>query len=321
VQRAFRLESYHSYLLANNIVVAELVENISGWDSVTSALDEIRVCHEESQIFFGGVFDQLDSLCGSLLSRQQHIEKQAAQQRDNILATDAVDDQRWDSLLKEFEEGRAEIRGAQKTVQEQIVRLVDAAEDLAAARNDFQTVRGELARHGEELTAIRSQTLAASQEVESSIKDKIREMDDQCLLLEKERAEMEKAVESNIKNKIHDMEQQQSLLEKERAAMEKELASVGNRAAEIADLLAEQKRVSAPQQGQWAEEMKQMRALLENLTLQIAQSKRHVESSPAAKSLTGVAAAATGDPVLESVLAQFQVLQQDRVFRRSESGG
>jgi septal ring factor EnvC (AmiA/AmiB activator) len=145
-------------------------------------------------------------------------------------------------------------------------------------------------------------------------------MDEQRSLLEKERESMEKAVESNIKNKIHDMEQQQSLLEKERAAMEKELASVGNRATEIADLLAEQKRMSAPQQGQWSEEMKQMRALLENLTRQIAESKRQVESSPAVKPLSGVAAVASSDPVLESVLAQFEVLQQDRVFRRSESG-
>ena len=302
-------------------MVADLVENISGWDRVTSALDEIRVCHEDSQAFFGGVFDQLDSLCGSLLSRQQHIEKLGAQRRDNISATDDAEKHHWDSLLKEFEEGRAEIRGAQRTAQEQIARLAAAAEDLTAARIEFQTVRGELARHGEELTAIRSQTLSASQEVESSIKNKIREMDEQRSLLEKEREAREKAAESNIKNKIHDMEQQQSLLEKERSAVEKELASVGDRAAEIADLLAEQKRVSAPQQGQWAEEMKQMRALLENLTRQIADSKRQVESSPAVKPLSGVAAAASSDPVLGSVLAQFELLQQDRVFRRSESGG
>ena len=303
-----------------NIVIAELVENISGWDRVTSALDEIRVCHEESQAFFGGVFDQLDSMCGELLSRQQHIEKLAAQRLDNIPVIDTVENQRWDSLQKEFEEGRAEIRGAQQTVQEQIVRLAAAAEDLAAARNDFQTVRGELARHGEELTAIRCQTLAASQEVESSIRNKISEMDEHRSLLEKEREAMEKAVESNITNKIHDIDQQQSLLEKDRAAMEKELAAVGNKAAEIADLLAEQKRMSVPQQGQWAEEMQQMRALLENMNRQIAQSKRHAESSPAVKPLSGVAAVASSDPVLESVLAQFEVLQQDRVFRRSEGG-
>jgi chromosome segregation ATPase len=300
-------------------VVAELLENINGWDRVTSALDEIRVCHDESQTFFGGVFDQLDSFCGSLLSRQQEIEKLGARRFDNIPATNAAEGRRWDSLLTALEEGRADIRGAQQTVQEQIARLAAAAEDLTAARSEFQTVRGELARHGEELTVIRSQTLAASQEVESSIKNKIREMDEQRSLLEKKREEMEKAVESNINGKIRDMEQQQSLLEKDRAAMEKELASVGNRAAEIADLLAEHKLTSAQQQGQWAEDLRQMRALMENLSRQFPQNKRQAESSPP-KSLSGVAAAASNDPVLESVMAQFEVLQQDRVFRRAESG-
>jgi chromosome segregation ATPase len=268
-----------------------LVENIGGWDRVKSALDEIRVCHDESQAFFSGVFDQLDLLCGSLLSRRQQIEKLGAERGENNPATDAAEKHRLDSMAKEYEEGRAEIRGTLQTAQDQIARLAAAAEDLSAARSEFQSVRDELARHGEELAAIRSQTLAASQEVESS-----------------------------INNKIHDMEQQQSLLEKQRAAVEKELASVGDRAAEIADLLAEQKRMSAPQQGQWAEEMRQMRALLENMVRQTAQGKRQAEPSPDLKPISRVAAVATGDPVLESVLAQFEILQQDRVLRRSESG-
>ncbi len=297
-----------------------MVENIVGWDRVRSALDEIRVCHEESQTFFGGVFDQLDSLCGTLLTREQQVEKLAAEGRDNISPTDPLENNRWDSLLKEFEAGRAEIRGTQQTVQEQIVRLAAAGEDLTAARNEFQAVRGELARQGEELAAIRAQTMTASEEVESNIKNKIREMEEQRSLMETQREAMENVVESNIKNKIHDVEQQQAFLEKARAVMEKELATVGNRAAEIADLLAEQKRISAPQQGQWGEDLQQMRAMLENLTRQIAESKRQIASAPPVKPLSRVAAAASGDPVLESVLAQFEVLQQDRIFRRSEAG-
>ncbi|MGD0653915.1 MAG: hypothetical protein ABSA16_06185 [Thermoguttaceae bacterium] len=55
-------------------MVVELTENIGGWERITSALDEIRVCHEENLAFFGGVFDQLDSLCVSLLSREQQLE-------------------------------------------------------------------------------------------------------------------------------------------------------------------------------------------------------------------------------------------------------
>jgi chromosome segregation ATPase len=271
-------------------VVVELTENIGGWERIKSALDEIRACHEDSQSFFSGVFDQLDSLCGSLLSREQQIEKQAAKQRNNNSATEPVEDNRWDLLLKELEDDRAELRGTQQTVKRQIVQLTAVADDLAMARNEFQTVRGELARHSEELTTVRSQTLAATQEAESS-----------------------------IKNKILDMEQQQSLLEKERAVMETELESVRNRASEITELLAEQKRLSAPQQNQWAEDLQQMRTLLETLTRQITENKKQIEPLPAVKPASGVAAVALGDPVLESVLAQFEILQQDRFYRRSET--
>ena len=132
---------------------------------------------------------------------------------------------------------------------------------------------------------------------------------------------MEKAADSNIQNKIHDVEQQQALLEKEREAMEKELASVGNKAEEIAGLLAEQKRASSPQQPAWAEDLLEMRAMLENLTRQVAQERRQAEPSAHVNPQSGVAAAANSDPVLESVLAQFEVLQQDRIFRRSEITG
>ena len=62
-----------------------------------------------------------------------------------------------------------------------------------------------------------------------------------------------------------------------------------------------------------------MRTLLEGLTRQIAERRRQAESSPAVKPTSGVAAAASGDPVLDSVLAQFELLQQDRLFRRSET--
>lgn len=307
--------------MAKNIVVAELVENIGGWDRVRNALDEIRACRDETQSFFGGIFDQLDSLCETLLTRQRQVENPAAERSDNVLASGTAGNNRLDCLLKEFDAGREEIRGAQQTVQEQLTRLAAAKEDLTAARNELQAARAELARQGQELSAISSQSISASQEVQSSIKDEIRQMDEQRSLLEKECAAMEKAAESNIQNKIQDVERQQALLENQRAAMEMELASVGDKAARIADMLAEQKRISAPQQAEWVENLLQMRAMLENLTRQFAQGKRQVEASPPVIRQTGVAAAASADPVLESVLAQFEVLQQDRVFRRSETAG
>jgi hypothetical protein len=74
-------------------VVAELTENIGGWERITIALDEMRVCHEENLAFFSGVFDQLDSLCGSLLSREQQLEyltRQIAESRRQAEPSPAV---------------------------------------------------------------------------------------------------------------------------------------------------------------------------------------------------------------------------------------
>ena len=62
-----------------------------------------------------------------------------------------------------------------------------------------------------------------------------------------------------------------------------------------------------------------MRTLLEGLTGQIAEKKRQSDSAPAVTAPSGVAAVALNDPVLESVLAQFEILQQDRLLRRSET--
>jgi hypothetical protein len=86
-------------------------------------------------------------------------------------------------------------------------------------------------------------------------------------------------------------------------------------------LLAEQKRQIAQQQTQGSAELQHIRAMLETL----ARQNREIEASPppaaepappppqAAKPATG----APADPVLGSVLAQFEMLQQDRARRRS----
>lgn len=274
-------------LSRKNSVVTELTENIAGWGRIKSAMDEIRACHGDTLTFFSGVFEDLDSLCGSLLSREQELQKQAAVRREDMSASEAMDNNHWEFLHKEFEEDRAELRETQQTVRQQIGQLKGVADDLAAARSEFQTVRGEIARHSDELTAARSQTAATSEEAEAGIKEKIREM-----------------------------EQQKSLLEKERAVMEKELESVRSRAAEMAELNAEQRRLVAPLQSKWSEDLQQMRMMLESLTRQIEESKRAIETSPAERPASGVGAVAMTDPVLESVMAQFEVLQQDRFCRR-----
>ena len=269
-------------------MVAELTQNTADWGRIQGALDEIRACHEESTSFFSGMFEELDSLCQSLLSQEQQLEKQTVMRQNEHAVSEAVVNDRWETLLKQFEDDRAEIRHAEQVVQEQLLQLTAIATDLASAQNEFQTVYGELAQHSAALEEVDSQTLSASPEPEA-----------------------------DIKHKIRDLEQQQSSLEKERAVLETELETVRRRAAEMADSLAEQKRLAAQQQSQWTEDLRQMRIMLESLIREFTESRRQTDAPPRVAPASTVGAVASADPVLESVLAQFEILQQDRLRRRA----
>jgi hypothetical protein len=278
-----------SRLLIKKTVISELTANIAGWDGVKHALEEIRACHEDTLTFFSGELDEMNLLCDSLLSRGRDLEKQAAHAAD-IAPPAAEHDDRWDLLLKEVSTDRLEFHEVRQAVQRQVVQLAAVADDVTSARNEFQAVRGELARHNEELSAKRDKAKSSSDEESAG-----------------------------MKNKIVVLENQQLLLEKDRQAMATELELVRSRAAEMAEMLSGQKRSADLQQSQWVEEMRQMRVILETLARQAAAAALPPETSPPAKIPSGVAAAAMSDPVLESVLAQFEVLQQDRLLRRAEA--
>ena len=358
-------------------MVAELTQNIAGWDRIEGAMDEIHACHEETLNFFSGTFDQLDSLCGLLLSREQQIERPSSVQSATNAVSPTVDETRWNTLEKAFEEDRLQLLAAQQNVQQQVAQLTTVADELASTRNEFQTIRDELVRHNEtlaaagpqtlvssgdcnddkselgdtlqavqeqiaqlmavagdlkltrnefqtvrtelvqhkdELTAVRSQTLDASRDIEedrSALSDTRQTVQEQVVQLSavvgdlesarnefqtvreeltkhnEELAEVRaqtlaasKVLDADIKNKIDDMEKEQALLAKDREAMEKELESVRTKASEMTELLAEQKRLASPQQSQWAEELQQMRTLLEVLARQMTEQKKHIDPSP-----------------------------------------
>ncbi|OHB70407.1 MAG: hypothetical protein A2V70_16705 [Planctomycetes bacterium RBG_13_63_9] len=119
------------------------------------------------------------------------------------------------------------------------------------------------------------------------------------------------------------MEQQQSLLEQERRMLESELETVRNRAAEMAESLADQKRLSAQQQSQWADELKRMRRLLESMSVRLAEAEiaqsnaRSEPRGPASGGSDGHVASEEDDAALDSVVAQFEILQKDLARRRA----
>ncbi len=76
--------------------------------------------------------------------------------------------------------------------------------------------------------------------------------------------------------------------------------------------------MAAEQQNQWTENLQQIQNVLLTLTRQFAEDKRQSDTPPPLAAQSAVAAVALGDPVLESVVAQFEILQRDRFRRRPE---
>jgi chromosome segregation ATPase len=109
-------------------------------------------------------------------------------------------------------------------------------------------------------------------------------------------------------------------LEDERTALELELEQVRMRAAELAETLTEQQRQMVEERAQWTGELRQMRQLLERQPAAAPQ-----EGAPATVAVGAngrqqqVAAPArpVADPVLGSVMAQFEMLQKDVARRRA----
>jgi SMC interacting uncharacterized protein involved in chromosome segregation len=138
-------------------------------------------------------------------------------------------------------------------------------------------------------------------------------------------------------------------LESDRQALEEELENVRSRAVEMAQVITDQKRQMAEDQTQWMEELRQLRRVLDKQTKWITQQNQQNASaasppveaaSGAAKSGSAVSSEDRGepslelirrapvvgqkgtatDPVLGSVLSQFEFLQKD-VARRRKQGG
>ncbi len=128
------------------------------------------------------------------------------------------------------------------------------------------------------------------------------------------RASSPDSCDAALREQLHSLEQERTLLESE-------LDSVRTRAAELAENLSHQQRQMAEDRAQWGEELKSLRRLVERLVLQTPE--RETVSVAGTATLTpAVANAPPGtsgsgaDPVLDSVMAQFTILQKDLTQRR-----
>jgi len=268
-------------------VSAEPSAQLADWDSVRESLARICASHDEFDHFFSGVFEQLD----------EQLRKGAINRGEQGASGGAESRRQFEQMLEEAQQQRAALRAAQEAAESQTAQLAELTEELSEARDELAEARREIQRQREQLDAVR--TGAADREPDQELEERLRQV-------EKDRAE----------------------LERERVVLETELDSVRSRAAEMAETVVAQRRQMADERAQWTGELKRMRRVLEML------GRQHAAAAPAdawqeprvePRSLsdgpleTVSAAAGSGDPVLGSVMAQFEMLQKDLARRRKKT--
>lgn len=258
-------------------------------------LAEIHAGQEEHQQFFSGVFSALDMLASELSQRQEmwlserRLSEEALERQAATIGVNG--DGRLQQMLEEAERGRAALTTALEATETHGDRLAQMTDELSQARVELTQARQEIERLRGDLDKVPNSAPSPTPDV-------------------------------NLKEQLERVEQERTQLEQERLVLETELDTVRNRAAEMAETLADQRREMGEERTRWALELKRMRSLLEALANRQMQPpavlgprQPPIEVEAAAPATTP-APAPSDDPVLESVVAQFEMLQKDIVRRR-----
>jgi chromosome segregation ATPase len=313
---------------------AELSTQLVEADGLRESLAEICASQEEFGRFFAGVFAELDAISVDLVRRNQAWQSRATeteselQQRSEHLQAEraaiaAEREEAWKEIhqkRQQVEQEHVHVAAAGAGDNAELQRMLEEAErDRTALRTALEGAQkqGEcLAQVADELSHTRAELAEARREIEQ-----LREGMDHGV------DTAQSPSDGKVQEQLQVLEQERVQLDQERVVLETELEMVRNRAAEMAEALAQQQRQMADERQQWAQELKRMRRLLEALAGRaieypavggppraFVEPRRATETSPDEPCTPR----ANGDPVLGSVMAQFEMLQKDIVRRRRE---
>jgi chromosome segregation ATPase len=288
-------------------------------ESARGALDEFDAGQDDFERFFGHVFDELQSLSLELFARHKCLELATGQQEQQATAA-AESRGQFQLLLDEMQQARTECRAgreetqqawaqwqaAHDTARREQAELRDFQEEMRRAWTEFRAAQDETQKHRAEL-----------HDVQQSVQEHLARLAAVAAELAEARTQpaqsADPAQQQQVQQLLEESRQQRGAWELERATLETELQAVRNRATDLMEALAEQKRQAAQQQGEFAGELKRLRSLLEAVATQM---RGEAMARQAAGKHNEAAAEAADDPVFDSVLAQFEMLQQDVSRRR-----
>lgn len=214
--------------------------------------------------------------------------------------------------------------------------LMPQLDRLEALRDRLQGRERELEARAEEIERERS-SLALGRQADAAWDDERREMQAELETAREEvkRLNVAAADVDRLRSKL-DGEQAQlgerpaaeqgasreqiEQLELERARLEWELESVRNRAVEMAEVAAQEKRRVAEERAEWSGQLKNLRSTLEQQSQMLANRRPAAEPVQMASAPQAQAGNGGQDPVLQSIMSQFEMLQKDLVRRRGAQG-
>lgn len=184
----------------------------------------------------------------------------------------------WDSQKKELEQRVTALQSELEAARSHIRTLDQQHGSAAAALEQLEILRSDVARYQAEAQRYREAAEAAQQRLEQAGPGAPRGW------------------------------------ESERAILEQELEEVRRRAAELSEINAEQRRQFETQRSELVVEIKRLRELLEK-ALQLNGNARPMPGNGCGPVRNG-SGSANGDPVLDGLIAQFQSLRDDLMQQR-----
>jgi chromosome segregation ATPase len=283
---------------------------------VLASLAEISSTNSEFGQFFGGVLDELETLLGQVLGEQKSIElerqgmeQELERRRAEIERQKAEMDSLRRSVLDDIRGEVTRATAASQVLDQRFGDLLASASDerhaLRSALGQFQKEMADLAEAKSQVTGLGSELRQALDRLASA-----------------QAAAQSEALPA-MEERLLRMEEERSQSDRERAALESELETLRTRNAEMACLLDRQKSQATEERTQWGDEIRRLRQVMELMSAGRSGSRaREAGAAPPAAvppSPAPAGSTAAKDSALDSVIAQFELLQKDAARRRKRS--
>jgi uncharacterized coiled-coil DUF342 family protein len=291
-------------------VSAELSEPRPNPISVRTSLSDLCGVHNEFAKFVGNAFDELESLSLELFARHKCLELSAQHQTENE-ATDAACERHFNECLEELRDLKAKVCSVHEETVKMWSEISTTHQQFVREHAELHEICEELGRNSAELLAMRDsveQNRGESRQRQESIEEHLQRL---TTALAKSVASAPSGHDEQLFQVLETVRQQQASWQQDREGLEADLKAERQRTAQQSEALAEQRRGAAEQQAVLAGEVKRMRSLIELLLNHMNQpfggdtgNGKQTPPSPE-------------NAALESMLAQFEMLQRDLAQRRA----